>query len=390
MSFHNDFSVRHGAWTFGMAAREPSRGARWPSWLLVFLSATSTYLVFRFHGIMLLSSPAEPESTGIDIDIPSLSQNVGHDETEQITMSFQKKSGGFVIDILAIGSTSRLSHLKAQKETFGSHVSVRHFFNATKADDADPDWASKLSLQDVADISNWCRTDVQGKKWDPDRQFVMSYLKLPYANTQWLSKKKNPQGWMCAQSRPAQAFYKILKTSYAAGAPLPDYLLIVDDDTYYNMEILLDYLENNEYEYHNSSVPIAMAGCLVRSPIGDINFTIPFGGYGLTLSKGYLQKVMEPIRCTRSPALCRTIQEVSHLDEGPLFHENMSIADLMYKYATNQPFVNHRTWKAGFCVHSDWYVRGRLFHACCEACDLRFRCSLFLSLQALVHIHKLL
>lgn len=63
------------------------------------------------------------------------------------------------------------------------------------------------------------------------------------------------------------------------GQILPDYLLLIDDDTYYNMEILQDYLQN-DMQYSNSSKSIALAGCLIRSPIKDIKLMVLFGQYG--------------------------------------------------------------------------------------------------------------
>ena len=49
---------------------------------------------------------------------------------------------GLVLDFLSIGSLSRL---EAQRSTFGSHPSVRYFFNVTEDDDADPTCSSSVS-----------------------------------------------------------------------------------------------------------------------------------------------------------------------------------------------------------------------------------------------------
>jgi hypothetical protein len=181
----------------------------------------------------------------------------------------------------------------------------------------------------------------------------MAYLQTAYANERWLRNKANPAGWMCAQTRPVQGFYKVIQYYKQQRQPLPDYLIIMDDDTYYNMQL---FQEHFQVHYPNSSEPIAVAGCLVRSPIHEINFTIPFGGYGFTLSRGYLQHMMRPIQCPRDHDWCHAIRRTSHLDERPLFQNGMTLTDLLHAYATNQPFVDFSNWTTGFCLHSDWYV----------------------------------
>jgi hypothetical protein len=49
--------------------------------------------------------------------------------------SFPK--GGLVVDIMSIGSKTRLNYQEAQRSTFAKHMSVRFFFNITEDDDAD-------------------------------------------------------------------------------------------------------------------------------------------------------------------------------------------------------------------------------------------------------------
>jgi len=56
-------------------------------------------------------------------------------------------------------------------------------------------------------------------------------------------KNKNTPGWLCAQKRPARGLIKAIRAYQTQGddneshfTSLPDYLIIVDDDTYYNME----------------------------------------------------------------------------------------------------------------------------------------------------------
>ena len=44
----------------------------------------------------------------------------------------------FTVDILSVGSITQLDLLKAQQETFASHITVRNFFNATEMNERIP------------------------------------------------------------------------------------------------------------------------------------------------------------------------------------------------------------------------------------------------------------
>ena len=144
----------------------------------------------------------------------------------------------------------------------------------------------------------------------------MSYLQTAFASEVWLRRKANSPGWMCAQTRPMQGLYHILQFYKTTKEDLPDFLIIMDDDTYYNLPLFHEYFQRH---YPNSSKSVAVAGCRVRSPIDKINFTIPFGGYGLTLSKGYLSNLLRPIHCPEDQAMCRAIRRTNHLDERIFF-----------------------------------------------------------------------
>ena len=54
---------------------------------------------------------------------------------------------------------------------------------------------------------------------------------------------------------------------------LPDQLVVMDDDTYFNLE-LLPALYNDK----TPDLPLVRPGCLVRMPIHQFNFTFAFGG----------------------------------------------------------------------------------------------------------------
>jgi hypothetical protein len=234
------------------------------------------------------------------------------------------QKGTVVLDILSIGSLTRLEYLQAQQETFGSHFSVRNFFNVTEEDDTDRQCQSTLTTEDLSQIRRFCQ----------EHHTELSKYILPQ---KLLKEKANPVGWLCAQTRPAIGLHKVLQ--HYKTQEMPDYLIIMDDDTYFNVEFFLHYMNQQN---HSSLSSFAMAGCMVPFP----PFSFPHGGFGFMMSKAFLEKIMLSLTSVK------TIPDRLH--ERRLFQPGMNVVDLIYAYATDQPFSNYRNWTDGFCAHSDW------------------------------------
>ena len=97
-----------------------------------------------------------------------------------------------VIDILSIGSETRLEYLQAQRETFASHRAVRNFFFVTERNDTDPTCSKLLLPEDVYRITRFCK----GRRSIHRASYLMRYLRNAYTSKKWLMKKKSPVGWV--------------------------------------------------------------------------------------------------------------------------------------------------------------------------------------------------
>jgi hypothetical protein len=255
-----------------------------------------------------------------------------------------------VVDILSIGSRTRLDYLQTQQETFASHVTVRSFFNVTEEDDVDRWCERTVSESDIARMVQFCRS-----RSSSSMSAIQSSLTRYFAPSTILQRKSNPVGWLCAQTRPAIGLHKVLQHySQTRKQALPDYLILVDDDTYFNLEVFRQHMvqqgghPSTAADSESSSVPAALAGCLVPFR----HFSFPHGGFGWILNQALIQSLMLPIPCDGDS--CAVL---NHLGEERLFRPGMTVADLIYAYATDQPFSNYSHWTAsGFCVHGDWYV----------------------------------
>jgi hypothetical protein len=200
--------------------------------------------------------------------------------TTEMAMALTQNDG-LVVDIISIGSKARPDYQEAQRNTFAKHKSVRFYFNVTEDDDADLNCSRTLRRNDVAVIAKRCRHLRVGA-----HSSFMQILQSMYSRPVKLKQKASGSGWMCAQARPTHGFgkvvaqYRAMKETHGDQA-LPDYLLIADDDTYVNMELVGEYLSN-----FDNGVPRAIAGCLLRTPSKQLNFSFPYGGYGTILSRG--------------------------------------------------------------------------------------------------------
>ena len=283
-----------------------------------------------------------------------------------VSASVVKEERGFTVDILSVGSVTRQELLYAQRRTFASHASVRNFFNVTERDDQDPDCHEKLTRQQTQEISHYCRNQQPAKVVGETYRWIRGL----YARWPWLEKKANPVGWMCAQQRPHAGMMKVHNHYKTSGQDLPDYLLVMDDDTYINMKTFErefggsgDLRPRRGLSPPSKSEPLVMAGCLVRQPVNQLNFTFPFGGFGTFVSRGALEELYRPIYCDPTAPDYRQAlhgDKCKQLDrdvvkEKHYFKDGMSIMELMHAYVTLPRYSDVHNWDVNnhYCLHSD-------------------------------------
>lgn len=253
-----------------------------------------------------------------------------------------------VLDILSTGSTSRDSLLEAQRATFAQHPAVRRFFTVTEANDTDAACHQQLTDSDVHKIAKFCHAPYRDQT-EPARLIRVKKF-LP----------RDDAGWLCAQKRPLDGLAALMKEDdYSSGddGRLPDYLLLIDDDSYVNVAALLKFVS----KVHPPHEPHAISGCRLIGP-NALNFAFPVGGFGAILTKRTLQNMRKPIYCASNTAkadkftqfACWRLQ-VNDMLERHFFREGMSVMDLMIAYSQGLPFSQYRQWADGhgFCLHSD-------------------------------------
>jgi hypothetical protein len=146
--------------------------------------------------------------------------------------------------------------------------------------------------------------------------------------------------------------------------------LVMDDDTYWNMEAM-----HKLYQDDQPELPLVRAGCLVRMPIHQLNFTFPFGGFGLVLNKAALEKLLVSITCSidndndndnsnnSDDAICTRLSQ-DQIGEHSAFQNGMNLIELMQAYSESHAYHDFENWAShvnkdgskggGYCLHSDW------------------------------------
>jgi hypothetical protein len=253
-----------------------------------------------------------------------------------------------VMDIVAVGSLSRNPYAQAQQDTFGRHRFVRDFYSISERNDTDATCATELTMEQRRQVLDFCTHG------DRSTQTFETF----YFRTDLFGPTSEKTGWLCAQKRPIDGL-NIALERYKAGVPLPDYVLIIDDDTYLNIDALAETFQQHYPPEENHVV----AGCTYRRP-GVVDFVFPVGGVGSFLTKGAIEKLLTPLHCASPPPggtkmdaftrwACWRLQ-LDPVGEKAFFHDGMSIGDLMYAYAAQLPFTGVAEWnRTGYCFHSD-------------------------------------
>lgn len=164
---------------------------------------------------------------------------------------------------------------------------------------------------------------------------------------------------VCAKGFPT-GLAKVLRTYKEKNEPLPSFLVLVDDDTYYN----IDELSAQFLSMQDQSLPGVTAGCRVNHGGIAKGVVFPFGGFGLIFTKGTLERLSQPITCNGGgdrnmsvweKSVCSDALANNLIGEKELFRNGMSLSELIEAYVNTEKFVDHKKWTRGFCFHGHWF-----------------------------------
>ena len=121
-------------------------------------------------------------------------------------------------------------------------------------------------------------------------------------------RENNPSGWVFVQRIFATSFTSVVQI-YAENQSLPDYLIVVHDDTHVSIGKIvkmmiqepIDFKTNGTNQtmaiYPSPGTPIVLAGCRAQAPNHLLTWTIPFEGYGTFFRKRSIIRMLQPLHC---------------------------------------------------------------------------------------------
>jgi Glycosyltransferase 61 len=251
-----------------------------------------------------------------------------------------------IIDIIAIGSLSRSILLDTQQQTFGSHRYVRNLYPITELNDTETKCVPDLSANQMQDVIKFCSNGNMKGQSDMSKQF----------RTDLFRPVSNSTEWLCAQKRTIDGLHIALEKYKNGITPIPDYLILIKDDTYLNIDSLVETFQESYPPNENHII----AGCTYLRP-KKVHFVIPIGGVGSVLTRATIEMIMKPIHCQGvghymdpyTRWACWRLK-YNHVGEWQFFKDGMSIGDLMYAYTSGLLYTKVVEWKdTGFCFHSD-------------------------------------
>jgi hypothetical protein len=138
------------------------------------------------------------------------------------------------IDMVSIGSTHRPHLQDAQEQTFGTHPFVRQFVRFSEVNDTEQGCSAQLTKSQVKTVVEHCHSRDRFQDAPPDEYSFLRQKADDYVSMDFIKKKRapaSPAGWLCAQKRPIDALYNVIRSYNETLASFPDYLFIMDDDT---------------------------------------------------------------------------------------------------------------------------------------------------------------
>jgi hypothetical protein len=351
---------------------------RWGKFSPIILAVVAIHTIYRssqyqFHDafsflnpVMIMTMTTKSQTDGLagsnDIDFSTAHVN------NNTAFSPPSPRRRLVIDVMSIASKERPEYSATQAETWASHSTVRHFWTVTEDDDANHPIGGNCSatLNTSAKIQQY----VTACREKHSSGFLEQYRFFP---ARWVLRKSNPAGWLCAQIRVGTALAKLARKYLLAAAStlpptsirdqLPDFALLVDDDTMFQMNLLEEHMQD-----FSTADPLIWAGCLNILPRGkEIDRFSPFGGAGTVWSKSALERLLQPIYChpdnedednnnnkSTSPPfvlnVCERIQENLIL-ERELFEEGMYMFEFIERVYYQNPNCFHSDWLLGHFIH---------------------------------------
>jgi hypothetical protein len=255
------------------------------------------------------------------------------------------------IDTISMGNLKSEQNrllLTTQKETWVTALPGARWFFAATEDVCFPECISQTENVTMVERHHVCNVLPERKvPIDGDRPSFWTAGRPAKLK----SHVNKTVGWWCAQKRAAKAM-EIMFDIYRSADQnerFPDWLLLVDDDTWVNPYYLPKVLrrldkENIPMAASPSIIPMAASPSLMHA---TTNSPIFFGGAGIAINGKLLKAIVRPARChygNEPKVVCQRMASAGFLKRLQ-FLDGMSPMDLV------MDLLKRRV----SCLHSDWW-----------------------------------
>jgi hypothetical protein len=250
----------------------------------------------------------------------------------------------FTIDVISVGSATRPQYLHAQENTWASHWSVRTFWGLTEHNDFNQSCGEMTRAEVEARVARCNKYNGWKKSM---KQFIGDGYTLAEGQV------RRDAGWVCAQRRVGRALVWLKKMYKMREDDIPDYLLLVDDDTYFDIVSFEEYVVRKKLDPSKTE----MHGACLFQRAGYIKWSFPYGGFGTVFTRASIKRMLRPIHCKNATAgdefiqgCCRSLKK-NRIGERAVFQEGMSVADLFHVYSALRMFCIHSDWLTGYIAN---------------------------------------
>jgi len=316
-------------------------------------------LLVSFTSLAVFKANAMLEKTSVEDMDDAVHTNVKRKLLRKYYNFASGKSDDVKIDLLSIGSKSRPELIRAQKRIMSNHPSVAGSWWLTEDDDDDPSCSEGL---DTIDYIAKC-TNKKVDPWKGGPRYEVASIRA--GNLHWDEERlaqdhyfpNNSSGWICAQKRVGFAIGKKIK-AYSEMNYLPDFLVLLDDDTFINLDLFSANLKGKD-----PSIPHIYGG--FTFPLQDFSFF--WGGYSVIIPRASLQRLKTPLYCEKgknyvdnfAERACAAIDK-NVIGEKDVYKYGMSVGDLAYALSKRKYFCMHSDHFFGYLInHYHLSERGR-------------------------------
>ena len=273
-----------------------------------------------------------------------------------------------IVSVSLIGPESTIPQqpgiAQVQAAALSEHPWVRQYYSMTAINDTSNDACRNDMTTKQAYWSAFCHSGITRRDRASVSRMIRSDLLQPSSssNTRKHIHDSTPEEW-CAQKRFITGWHKVLEQYRGASTKRPDFLMLLPEHTYVNVERVIDALQQWR---HTPQQVVASCTNIMRPK--DLHLVYPTAPSVSIFPRAALDRLLEPLYCDNRGGVAAAAADASsaftqwacwrlwqnHLGERSFFRNGMSIGDLLWEYSSQiVSSTSIKKWHhVGYCLES--------------------------------------